>query len=66
MRSLAFDVGSGDLAQNLSTEGLELTSFTRRHMDVILEITQISKDCPSGGAIPRQAGKCIVPQKGYL
>ena len=71
MRSLGFDIGPGDFAENLTTEGLELGSSppgTRISIgkDVILEITQIGKDCHSGCAIYQQIGKCIMPKEGVF
>lgn len=71
MRSLGFDVGPGDFAENLTTQGLELASLplgTRISIgeDVELEITQIGKECHSGCAIYRQIGKCIMPKEGIF
>jgi len=71
MRELGFEVGPGDFAENLTTQGLELASLpvgTRVSVgnDVILEITQIGKQCHSGCAIYRQIGKCIMPKEGIF
>lgn len=71
MRRLGFDVGPGDFAENLTTQGLELASLpvgTRISVgkDVILEITQIGKECHNGCAIYRQIGKCIMPKEGIF
>jgi FdhD protein len=71
MRELDFEVGPGDFAENLTTRGLELVSLpvgTRMSIgrDVILEITQIGKECHSGCAIYRQIGKCIMPKEGIF
>ena len=71
MRGLGFDVGPGDFAENLTTQGLELASLpvgTRISVgkDVILEITQIGKECHSGCAIYQQIGKCIMPKEGIF
>jgi len=71
MRNLGFDVGPGDFAENLTTDGLELASVpigTRISIgrDVLLEITQIGKECHSGCAIYRQIGKCIMPKEGIF
>lgn len=69
MRSAGFDIGPGDFAENLTTEGLELCSLPVGTMlcigkDVIIEVTQIGKECHSGCAIFRQIGKCIMPKEG--
>jgi MOSC domain-containing protein YiiM len=71
MRGLGFEVGPGDFAENLTIQGLELTSLpvgTRISVGkgVMLEITQIGKECHSGCAIYRQIGKCIMPKEGIF
>ncbi len=71
MRSLGFDIGPGDFAENLTSEGLDLVSLpigTRLSIgkEAILEITQIGKECHSGCAILRQTGKCIMPKEGVF
>jgi MOSC domain-containing protein YiiM len=71
MRGLGFEVGPGDFAENLTIQGLELASLpvgTRISMGkgVMLEITQIGKECHSGCAIYRQIGKCIMPKEGIF
>ncbi len=71
MRQLGFDIGPGDFAENLTTQGLELTSLpTGTEISigkkVILKITQIGKECHSGCAIYRQIGKCIMPKEGVF
>lgn len=71
MRALGFDVGSGDFAENLTTEGVNLVSLspgTRVTIgeEVILEITQIGKECHTGCAIFRQVGKCVMPKEGVF
>ena len=71
MRSLGFDVGPGDFAENLTTEGIELVSLPvgtgiNIGEDIILEVTQIGKDCHTGCAIFRQIGKCIMPKEGVF
>src|SRR4030042_649519 len=71
MRSLGFDVNPGDFAENLTVEGLELVSLhigSRISIgkDVLLEITQIGKECHSGCAIYQQIGRCIMPKEGVF
>lgn len=71
MRSLGFDVGPGDFAENLTTEGIDLVSLpVGIHIsireEIILELTQIGKECHSGCAILRQIGKCIMPKEGVF
>jgi len=71
MREAGFEVGPGDFAENLTTEGLNLHFLPISTMlsigkDILLEITQIGKDCHSGCAIFRQIGKCIMPKEGVF
>jgi len=71
MRSLGFDVCPGDFAENLTTEGMDLVSLpvgTRISAGdgIILEISQIGKECHAGCAIYRQTGKCIMPREGVF
>ena len=71
MQQLGFELGPGDFAENLTTEGIDLVSLpVGTHVslgeEVILEITQIGKDCHTRCAIYRQVGKCIMPQEGVF
>ena len=71
MRSLGFNLGPGDFAENLTTEGIDWVSLpigTRISIGegVILELAQIGKKCHSGCAIFQQIGKCIMPKEGVF
>lgn len=71
MRDLGLDVGPGDFAENLTTEGVELFSLPIGTQicvgeDVILEITQIGKECHNGCAIYEKTGSCIMPEEGVF
>ena len=71
MRSLGFDVGPGDFAENLTCEGIDPVSLPiGTHLaigsEAVLEITQIGKECHAGCAIYRQTGKCIMPKQGVF
>jgi len=71
MREAGFEVGPGDFAENLTTKGLNLHFLPIGTMlsigkGILLEITQIGKDCHSGCAIFRQIGKCIMPREGVF
>jgi MOSC domain-containing protein YiiM len=71
MRDLGFACGPGDFAENLTTEGIDLISLPigaklSTGRGVILEVTQIGKECHSKCAIRRQIGKCIMPQEGIF
>jgi MOSC domain-containing protein YiiM len=71
MRALGLDVDPGDFAENLTTEDMDLVSLpvgTRISVgeQIVLEITQIGKECHTGCAIYRQVGKCIMPEEGVF
>ena len=71
MRGLGLNVNPGDFAENLTTEGIDLVSLpvgTRLYTgkEIVLEITQIGKECHSGCAIFRRVGKCIMPKEGVF
>lgn len=71
MRNLGLEVGPGDFAENLTIQRMDPASLplgTRIAVgeEVLLEITQIGKDCHIGCAIYRQIGKCIMPKKGVF
>jgi MOSC domain-containing protein YiiM len=71
MRALGLDVNPGDFAENLTTEEIDLISLpvgTRIAVgkQIVLEITQIGKECHAGCAIYRQVGKCIMPEEGVF
>jgi len=71
MRALGLDLKPGDFAENLTTEGIELMILpvgTRLTVgkEVILEISQIGKECHVGCAIFKQVGKCIMPKEGVF
>ena len=71
MRSTGLDLKPGDFAENLTTEGLDLphlpvgTSLSVGQ-EVLLEVTQIGKECHTGCAIFKQVGKCIMPKEGIF
>jgi MOSC domain-containing protein YiiM len=71
MRNLGLDLGPGDFAENLTTEGIELVSLpigTKLSVGegIILEVTQIGKECHTRCAIYHQVGKCIMPEEGMF
>lgn len=64
-------VGPGDFAENITTEGLDLTKLplgTRLKIgkDVLGEVTQIGKECHTRCAIYYQAGDCVMPREGIF
>lgn len=66
-----FDVGPGDFAENLTTQGIDLVSIPVGNKvtvgdEVVLEITQIGKECHTRCAIFKQMGQCIMPEEGVF
>jgi MOSC domain-containing protein YiiM len=71
MRDLGVDVGPGDFAENLTTEGLDLVSLPVGTQlvigdDTLLEVSQIGKECHTKCAIYYAAGRCIMPEEGIF
>lgn len=71
MRRKGLDVGPGDFAENLTTEGIDLVSLpvgTKLKIGekALGEVTQIGKKCHSRCAIYYQAGDCIMPREGIF
>ncbi len=71
MIGLGFEVGPGAFAENLTTAGLALASLpvgTELSIGngILLEVTQIGKECHAGCAIFQQTGKCIMPKEGIF
>lgn len=70
MKKMGLAVGPGDFAENITTEGIDLGRLpvgTRLEIgDVLLEVTQIGKECHSGCAIFKQVGQCIMPREGIF
>jgi MOSC domain-containing protein YiiM len=72
MRSKGYDfLQSGDFAENLTTKGIDLAALpigTRFNVgkEVVLEMTQIGKECHASCAIRQQIGDCIMPREGIF
>lgn len=71
MTALGLDVGPGDFAENLTTEGIDLVHLpigTRLKIgtEAIGEVTQIGKECHTRCAIFYQAGDCVMPREGIF
>ena len=70
MQKLGLDVGAGDFAENITTEGIDLVSLpigTRLALgEALLEVTQIGKECHTRCAIYYQAGDCVMPKEGIF
>ncbi len=71
MREKGLDVGPGDFAENLTTEGIELFTLPIGTKIIIggkveMEVTQIGKVCHDRCAIYYQAGDCVMPREGIF
>ena len=71
MWGLGLDVHPGDFAENLTTEGIDLVSLPVGTCmsvggEVVLEVTQIGKECHTRCAIYRQVGTCVMPEEGVF
>ena len=64
------EVGHGAFGENIIVEGFDLKSLpigTRFVCnDVVLELTQIGKQCHAHCAIYHQMGDCIMPREGVF
>jgi MOSC domain-containing protein YiiM len=71
MRDKGLDVTPGSFAENLTTEGFDLEALQVGDRltvgdQVVLEISQIGKECHTRCAIYHKIGECIMPEKGIF
>jgi MOSC domain-containing protein YiiM len=71
MKAKGLDVGYGDFAENITTEGVDLVhlpigTIIRIGDHVLLKVTQIGKECHERCAIYYQAGDCVMPREGIF
>lgn len=71
MRGKGLELHPGDFAENLTTQGIDLCSLPigtkfRVGKGVVLEMTQIGKECHKGCAIRELVGDCIMPREGIF
>ncbi len=70
MRDCGLDVGPGDFAENLTTEGIAVVRLPVgarvRVGPALLEVTQIGKVCHDRCEIFRLAGDCVMPREGIF
>ncbi len=71
MQAMGLDVGPGDFAENITTEGIDLPGLpigTRMRIgqEVEAEVSQIGKVCHTRCAIYHQAGDCVMPKEGIF
>ena len=69
---LGRDIVYGEFAENITTKGLVLYEMKpgdvlKIGQDVVLEVTQIGKECHGTGcAIFTAVGKCVMPKEGIF
>lgn len=70
MQAKGLDVTTGDFAENITTEGIDLPSLpvgTRLAIgETLNEVTQVGKECHTRCAIYHQAGDCVMPREGIF
>ena len=70
IRRKGIEVGPGDFAENIVTEGVDLLPVAIGDRIELgqarLEVTQIGKECHSRCAIYEQAGDCVMPREGIF
>ena len=70
MREKFPDIPVGAFAENILTKGIclyELPVGTKLKVgEVVLEVTQIGKECHADCAIRQQVGDCVMPREGIF
>ena len=70
MVAQGLEVGPGDFAENITTQGLDVASLplhtTIELGEALVEVTQIGKECHSRCKVYEQAGDCVMPREGIF
>jgi len=71
MRDKGFELSFGDFAENLTVEGLPLYQLSlgtklKIGEEVLLEVTQIGKECHYDCEIRKKIGDCVMPREGIF
>ena len=70
MRQRFPDIPTGAFAENILTRGIALSTLPvgtkLRGGQVLLQVTQIGKECHADCAIRRQVGDCVMPREGIF
>ena len=71
IRAKGLDVNYGDFAENLTTEGIDLPLLPigtqlKVGSKVLLEVTQIGKECHNRCNIFYTVGDCVMPREGIF
>jgi MOSC domain-containing protein YiiM len=71
IREKGVEVDPGNFAENITTNGVQLWKLpigTRMRLGdaVLVEVTQIGKECHNRCAIFHQVGDCVMPREGIF
>ncbi|MHC4944557.1 MAG: MOSC domain-containing protein [Planctomycetota bacterium] len=70
MQEKGLEVHAGDFGENITTEGVDLMRLALgdkiRVGEILLEITQIGKECETPCEIFDQVGDCVMPREGLF
>lgn len=71
MKEKGLDVAPGAFGENLTTKGIDLVSLpvgTRLRVGdgIVLEVSQIGKECHEPCAIYYMVGDCVMPREGIF
>lgn len=71
IKAKGLDVGPGDFAENITTIGVNLVELPigaklKIGDEILMEVTQIGKECHNRCAIYYQAGDCVMPREGIF
>jgi len=70
MKQIGAQVAPGDFGENITTEGIDLSSLQVGDSltigETLLEITQLGKECHQRCAIYYSVGDCVMPREGIF
>ncbi|RAK09388.1 MOSC domain-containing protein YiiM [Halanaerobium saccharolyticum] len=72
MQGQGYQLNFGDFAENITTVGIEnlfklpVGQKLRINGEILLEITQIGKECHHGCEIRQTIGDCVMPREGVF
>ncbi len=71
MKKIIPDLMPGDFAENIITKGIDSDQIKIGDRiiigdNIVLEVSQIGKECHSGCEIQKLTGECIMPKKGIF
>lgn len=71
MKSQGLDVGFGSFAENIATSGvclyeLPIGTLIYGESGVVMQVTQIGKECHTKCAVYYKAGDCVMPREGIF